>query len=157
MWLCPPYIRLACTCVWNLTVPMYLGFLLTGPFCPMSNHGNPVTLLKFQMTPRLMLLISSGSKKRSPDTHVSVRRNPHIHKECGPMFPLSLHTSYIMDCPAALVGEDVSSGCTPSIHKHTLNRAQITPSKLKSTLIEHVFTFLSMSYFRYTSLLRHPF
>jgi hypothetical protein len=32
----------------------------------MSNYGSPVTLLKFQMAPKLMLLISSGSKKKEP-------------------------------------------------------------------------------------------
>jgi hypothetical protein len=32
----------------------------------MSNHGSPVTLLKFQMAPKFMLLISSGSKKKEP-------------------------------------------------------------------------------------------
>jgi len=32
----------------------------------MSNHGNTVTLLKFQMAPKLMLLISSGSRKKEP-------------------------------------------------------------------------------------------
>ena len=34
-------------------------------------------------------------------------------------------------------------------HKHTHNSAQMTPLKLKSTLIEQVFTFLSLSYARY--------
>ena len=37
-----------------------------GPLCPISIHGNPVTLLKFQMDPRLILLMSSGSKKEGP-------------------------------------------------------------------------------------------
>ena len=32
----------------------------------MSNHGSPVTLLKFQMAPKLMFLISSGSRKKEP-------------------------------------------------------------------------------------------
>jgi len=45
---------------------MHLGLKLTGPFCPMSNHESPVSLLKFQMAPKLILLISSGSKKREP-------------------------------------------------------------------------------------------
>ena len=39
---------------------------LTGPFCPMSNHGSPVALLKFQMAPMLILMMSSGSKKKEP-------------------------------------------------------------------------------------------
>jgi hypothetical protein len=36
---------------------------LTGPLCPISIHGSPVTLLKFQMAPRIKLLMSSDSKK----------------------------------------------------------------------------------------------
>ena len=36
---------------------------LTRPLCPISIYGSPVTLLKFQMAPRLILLMSSGSKK----------------------------------------------------------------------------------------------
>jgi len=61
---------------------MHLG-LKTGPLCPLfctklkepcsfskvpdgsqSIHGSPVTPLKFQMTPRLVLLMSSASKKK---------------------------------------------------------------------------------------------
>jgi hypothetical protein len=30
----------------------------------MSNYWSPVALLKFQMAPKLMLLISSGSKEK---------------------------------------------------------------------------------------------
>ena len=33
------------------------------PFCPISAYGSPVALLKFQMDPILILLMSSGSKK----------------------------------------------------------------------------------------------
>jgi len=32
----------------------------------MSNHGSLVALLKFQMAPMIMLVISSGSKKKAP-------------------------------------------------------------------------------------------
>jgi hypothetical protein len=32
----------------------------------MSNHGSPVALLKLQIAPKFMLLISSGSKKKEP-------------------------------------------------------------------------------------------
>jgi hypothetical protein len=39
---------------------------ITGPLCSMSIYGSPVTLLKFQMAPKLILLISSGSKKGEP-------------------------------------------------------------------------------------------
>jgi len=37
-----------------------------GPLCLISIYGSPVALLKFQMAPRLVLLISSGSKKKKP-------------------------------------------------------------------------------------------
>ena len=36
------------------------------PLCPISVYGSPVALLKFQMAPRLILLMSSGSKKKEP-------------------------------------------------------------------------------------------
>ena len=36
------------------------------PLCPMSVYGNPIALLKFQMAPRLMLLMSSGFRKKEP-------------------------------------------------------------------------------------------
>jgi len=37
-----------------------------GPLCPILIHGRPVALLKFQMAPRLILLMSSDSKKKEP-------------------------------------------------------------------------------------------
>ena len=37
---------------------------LTGRLCPISIYGSPVALLKFQMALRLILLMSSGSKKK---------------------------------------------------------------------------------------------
>jgi len=37
-----------------------------GSVCPISIHGKPVALLKFQVAPRLILLMSSGSKKKEP-------------------------------------------------------------------------------------------
>ena len=39
---------------------------MRGPLCPISIYGSPVTLLKLQMAPRLILLMSSGSKKKEP-------------------------------------------------------------------------------------------
>jgi len=75
---------------------------MTGPLCPTSNHGDPLTLLKFQMAPKPKILISSGSKKKEPRYTLT--------KNVGRGF-LSLHTSYTMDRLAALVGEDVSSEC----------------------------------------------
>ena len=94
----------------ELTAPMHLG-VEAGPLCPMSNQGGPEALLNLQMAPRLIIWVSLGSKKRSPDMHVWVRPKPHIHKEYGPRFPQSPHISYTMDCPAVLVGRDAASGC----------------------------------------------
>jgi hypothetical protein len=37
-----------------------------GPLCPISIYGSPVALLKFQMAPRFILLMSSGSMKEEP-------------------------------------------------------------------------------------------
>jgi hypothetical protein len=36
------------------------------PLSPISIHGSPVTLPKFQMAPSLILLMFSGSKKKEP-------------------------------------------------------------------------------------------
>ena len=36
------------------------------PHNPILRQGNPVILLKFRMVPRLILVISSGSKKKEP-------------------------------------------------------------------------------------------
>ena len=47
----------------DLMVPMHLGLNWRALFAPISIHGSPVTLLKFQMASSLMLLTSSGSKK----------------------------------------------------------------------------------------------
>jgi hypothetical protein len=40
--------------------------LMTGPLCPVSIYGSPVALLKFQMAPSIIHLMSSGSKKKEP-------------------------------------------------------------------------------------------
>jgi len=37
-----------------------------GPLCPISMYGSLVALLQFQMAPRLMLVMSSDSKKKEP-------------------------------------------------------------------------------------------
>jgi len=37
-----------------------------GTLCPISIYRSPVALLQFQMTPRLIFLMSSGSKKKEP-------------------------------------------------------------------------------------------
>jgi hypothetical protein len=77
----------------------------------MPDHGSPVTLLKFQIAPKLMLLISSGSRENEPRYSCMNEVKGSHSQRIGPRFLLSPHTSYIVDCPADLVGEDVSSGC----------------------------------------------
>jgi hypothetical protein len=49
------------------------------------------------------------------------------HKECGPRFLPLLHTSYTVDCPAALIGEDVSQGIMSS--KKANNGPELSPIK----------------------------
>jgi len=39
---------------------------LMGPLCPISIQGSTVPLLKLQMAPGLILLMSSGTKKKEP-------------------------------------------------------------------------------------------
>lgn len=58
------YMMMICIWVWALTVQMHLGHI-NGPFVPqnqISAQGSPVSLLRFQMPPKLKLLMSSGSK-----------------------------------------------------------------------------------------------
>ena len=57
----------------------------------MSNHGSPVTLQSSRWLPNLYSSYSLAPRKRSPDTRVWVRPKPHIHRECGPRFPLMPH------------------------------------------------------------------
>ena len=95
---------------------MHLCLDLTGPFCPISNHGSHITLLKFQVAPKPKLLISSSSKIKEPaQVRMSEWGQSFALKECGSRFPLSPRTSCRKDCQAALVGKDVSSGCSPLI------------------------------------------
>jgi len=82
-----------------------------GPLCPITIYGSPITLLKFQMAPKLVLLMSSGSKEKEPRyACLSEARASHSQRMWAEVSSL-LHTSNTVDCPAALVGEDVSSGC----------------------------------------------
>jgi len=71
---------------------------LMGPLCPISIHGSSVPLLKLQLAPRLILVMSSGTKKKEP-RYVWVKPKLHIHKECGPRFHPLFHSSYIMGSP----------------------------------------------------------
>jgi len=51
-----------------------------GPLCPVSIHGSPVTLLEFQMAPRLILLMSSGSKKEPRYACLSEAKASHSQR-----------------------------------------------------------------------------
>ena len=63
-----------------------------GPLCPVSIHGNPVTLLKFQMGPRLLLLMSSGSKKREPRyACLSEAKASHSQRMWADVSPFASH------------------------------------------------------------------
>jgi len=71
---------------------------MMGPLCPISIQGSPVTLLKFQMAPRLILLMSSGSKKREPRyTCLSEVKASHSHRmwaEVSNVAPHLLHSGW---------------------------------------------------------------
>ena len=55
-------------CMWvrDLTAPMHLGLLKRALCAPYQNHRSPVALPKLQTVPKLILLISSGSRKKEP-------------------------------------------------------------------------------------------
>jgi dsRNA-specific ribonuclease len=84
-------------------VPMHLG-LKNGPFVPhnlIKVQGSPVTLLKFQITPRLKLLMSSGSKKKEPRyTCLSEARASHSQRvwaEVSSPAPHLLHKGLLVN------------------------------------------------------------
>jgi hypothetical protein len=59
-------IRLDDAAVWGSTSPMQLGLKQRALCAPAVSHGSPAALLKFQVLPRLMFLMFSGSKKKEP-------------------------------------------------------------------------------------------
>jgi len=72
---------LICDWVWDLMVPTHVGLSLRALCALVSIYGSPVALLKFQMAPRLILLISSGSKKKEPRyTHLCKAKVPHSQR-----------------------------------------------------------------------------
>ena len=75
---------------------------MMGPLCPISIQGSPVTLLKFQMAPRFILLMSSGSKKEEPTyACVSDVKASHVHRmwaEVSNIVPHLLHSG-LSDSP----------------------------------------------------------
>ena len=72
------------------------------PLCSISIYGSPVTLLKFQMSPRLTFLMSSGSKMKEPRyTCLSKGKASHSYKmwaEVSSSAPHFLH-SILSDSP----------------------------------------------------------
>jgi len=74
-----------------------------GPLCPISVHGIPVTLLKFQMAPILILLMSSSSKKKKPRyAYLSEAKASHLQgmwAEVSSSAPHLLH-SELSDSPS---------------------------------------------------------
>jgi len=76
----------------------------------MSNHGSSVTT-EVPDGPQAYTLSTLRLQENEPRYMRLCEAKASHHKECGPSFLLSLHTSYTMDCPAALEVEDVSLGC----------------------------------------------
>ena len=88
-------------CVQDLTVPMYMGLKWWGPLCPISIQGSPVTLLQFQMSPRLIRLRPSGSKKEPRYTCLSEAKVSHSQRmwaEVSSSAPRLLHSG-LSDSP----------------------------------------------------------
>jgi len=51
--------------------PMHLGLIIRALCAPCQDHGSPVALPKLQMARRLILLISSSSKKNGTQVCMS--------------------------------------------------------------------------------------
>ena len=73
---------------------MHIG-LIAGPLCPLSNHGSPMALLRFQMAPKPIFLTSSGSRKKDPRyICLSEAKTSHWHNvwaEVSSFIPHFLH------------------------------------------------------------------
>jgi len=100
------------TSIWvrDLTVPMHLGLNKRSLYAPYQFMGALLLCSSSRWPPELYSWCPLIPRNRRPDAHVWVTPKLHTHKECGPRFIPLLHTSYTVDCHAALVGEDVSSG-----------------------------------------------
>jgi hypothetical protein len=62
-----------------------------GPLCRISTYGSPVALLKFQMAPRLILLMSSGSKKEPRYACLSEAKTSHSQRMWAEVSSFALH------------------------------------------------------------------
>jgi hypothetical protein len=66
--------------------------LINRPFGPKPNKGIPVTLLDFQMAPRVMLVISSGSKRKEPRfPYLSEAKASYSWTMCAVVFSFTPH------------------------------------------------------------------
>jgi len=97
---------------------------MTGPLCHVSNHGSSVTLLKFQMAPKLRLLISSCSRKKEPRyAGLSETRASHSQRMWAEFSCLTPHLqAYCM-----LVDEQLVSlyFWTQFLHEHSNVRVRL--------------------------------
>jgi len=77
--------------------------LITDPLYPMSKYGSPVTLLKFQMAPKLIILMSSGSEKMEARyvflNEAAVSHSQRMWTEVSSFTPYLLHSG-LFDSPS---------------------------------------------------------
>jgi len=119
----------------------------------MPGQGSPFPLLKFQMAPRLKLLIFCRSQKKSPDMYVWVKPRLHTHTECGLRFHPLLHISYIRDYWSLSLSEDVFLKILCPVR-----RPVTTPDcvllKDKKCFVRFNLNFLAMIWFQCTVIYR---
>ena len=76
-----------------------------GPLCPISIYGSPVALLKFQIAPRLILLMSSGSRNKKPRyaclSEAKASHSQRMWAEVSSSAPHLLHSG-LSDSPVTL-------------------------------------------------------
>ena len=77
-----------------------------GPLCPISIPRSPVTLLKFQMSHRIILIMSSGSKNEPRYACLSEFRTSHSHRMWA---KVSSSVPHLHCLTAALIYEAVCS------------------------------------------------
>jgi len=91
--------------IWDLTFPMQLGLNWQALCAPYQFMGALLLCCSSKWPPEVYSWCPLAPRRRSPDTHLWVKPKLHTHKECGQRFLPLLHTSYIMDCLTALLGE----------------------------------------------------
>jgi hypothetical protein len=84
---------------------------MMGPLCHISIHRRPVTLLKFQKAPRLILLMSSGSKKKEPRyACLSEARASHSYRMWAKVSSCAAHLLHYGLSDSPILNENVFSG-----------------------------------------------